>query len=111
MAEDRWAGAFEGFTSPYHFWGPEDYQAWLPQAGFRVDRAELVPKDMCHDGLEGLTGWLRTTWFPYSDRLPADVREEFLAEVVAAYIAQHPLDPEGRTHVRMVRLEVEARVA
>lgn len=110
-ARARWAAFFEGFTSPYHFYGPDDYEAWLPEAGFRPRRVELVPKDMRHDGPEGLTGWLRTTWFPYTDRLPADAREEFLDELVVAYLAERPLDSEGKTHVEMVRLEVEAYLA
>lgn len=110
LARKQWSSCFEGFTSPYHFYRPEDYEAWLVETGFRVERAELVPKDMRHDDVAGLTGWLRTTWFPYTDRLPPDAREGFLQELVAAYVAQHPLDSEGGTHVRMVRLEVEARL-
>ncbi len=110
-ARPRWAAFFEGFTAPYHFHGPDDYEAWLPEAGLRPRRVELVPKDMRHDGPEGLAGWLRTTWFPYTDRLPVEAREEFLEELVAAYLAEYPLDSEGKTHVEMVRLEVEAYVA
>lgn len=53
-------------------------------------------------------GWLRTTWFPYADRLPVELRDVFLSEVVAAYIDAYPIDALGNTHVRMVRLEVEA---
>ncbi len=110
-AGERWAAYFEGFTSPYRFYGPVDYEEWLPAAGFRLERVELVPKDMRHGDVDGLTGWLRTTWFPYTDRLPTELRERFLAETVAAYLEEHPLDSEGGTHVGMVRLEVEARLA
>jgi trans-aconitate 2-methyltransferase len=40
--------------------------------------------------------------------LPVRLRDAFLAEVVAAYMAAHPVDARGNTHVKMVRLEVEA---
>jgi len=71
-------------------------------------RVELAQKDMQHAGMEGLTGWLRTTWFPYTDRLPPEMRAPFLEEVAERYVADNPVGPDGRTHVNMVRLEVEA---
>jgi len=104
----RWRAHFEGFVLPYHFHGPDDYQVWLAGAGLTPVRLELIPKDMQHEGARGLTGWLRTTWFPFTDRVPVESREAFLDEVVETYLAAHPLDADGKTHVDMVRLEVEA---
>jgi trans-aconitate methyltransferase len=104
-----WRGYFEGFVSPYYFHGPEEYKGWLPACGFEAVRVELIPKDMRHRGLGGLKGWLRTTWFPYTDRLPPELRDRFLDAIVDSYAADVPLDSEGCTHVAMVRLEVEAR--
>lgn len=103
-----WSAYLAGFECPYRFCGVEEYRAWLPAFGFEIVRLELIHKDMQHDGPDGLKGWLRTTWFPYTNRLPAEQREPFLDELVAAYLAQHPLDPQGKTHVQMMRLEVEA---
>jgi trans-aconitate 2-methyltransferase len=103
----RWKRYFEDFTPPYHFYGPEHYEAWLPRCGFRPLRIELFPKDMRHT-LEGFSGWLRTTWFPLTDRLPEELRSGLLSEMADAFIKAHPLDSEGTVHVRMVRLEVEA---
>jgi trans-aconitate 2-methyltransferase len=108
IARPEWRAPFEGFAAPYHFYGAEDYARWLCECGFRPLRVELIPKDMRHAGADGLLGWLRTTWFPYTDRLPAGGRDEFLAAVVEAYLAAHPPDASGGTHVAMVRLEVEA---
>lgn len=104
----RWSRWFVGFVSPYHFLGPEEYEAWLPRHGFLARRVELIPKDMQHDDALRLRGWLRTTWFPYANRVPEGEREEFWDEILAAYLAAFPLDSSGRTHVAMVRLEVEA---
>jgi len=104
----EWKRYYEGFTPPYHFYGPEEYKVWLINSGFKVTRAELIPKDMQHQEKEGLKGWLRTTWFPYTDRLPAELRDIFLDQVLEGYLATHPLDDHGDTHVNMVRLEIEA---
>ena len=104
----EWKDYYEGFTPPYHFHGPEEYRSWLTNSGFGVKRLELIPKDMQHQEKEGLKGWLRTTWFPYTDRLPAELRDIFLDQVLESYLATHPLDDHGNTHVKMVRLEIEA---
>lgn len=109
IAGENWRAFFEDFKLPYYFYAIEDYERWLPSTGYEVVRLELIPKDMIHDGREGLEGWLRTTWFPYTDELPFEKRGEFLTEWVDRYLEQHPLDAQGRTHVGMVRLEVEAR--
>jgi trans-aconitate methyltransferase len=110
LQHPEWLAYFEDFTPPYHFYGPEEYETWLLESSFRPRRVELVQKDMQHQGVEGLTGWLRTTWFPYTDCLPSEFRDTFLAEVVETYTAAHPIDALGNTHVKMVRLEVEAYV-
>jgi trans-aconitate 2-methyltransferase len=110
VVRPRWRGYFDGFVSPYHFCSSEEYKAWLPRAGFRVGRAELIPKDMTHAGPAAFRGWLRTTWFPYADCVPADLRDAFLEDVATAYAAAHP-PADGVFHVQVVRLEVEAVVA
>lgn len=59
----QWAPYFGGFTPPCYFYGPEEYQEWLSASGFRGMRVELIPKDMQHQGVKGLMGWLRTLGF------------------------------------------------
>ena len=104
----QWAAYFGNFTFPYGFYGPGEYRPWLLEAGLQPSRIELVLKDMVYPDPAGLTGWLRTTWHPYTQRVPPTQREAFLAELVSTYLKEHPLDEESRTHVQMVRLEVEA---
>lgn len=108
IARPRWTPFFESFTFPYSFYDITDYESWLPEAGYRPLRIQLLPKDMTHPNSDGLKGWLRTTWFPYTNRLPEDLKETFLTELVETYLAAHPLDAAGQTHVEMIRLEVEA---
>lgn len=105
---ENWNHYFENFIFPYRFCTIDDYAKWLPGSGYRAKRIELIPKDMVHETVDGLKGWLRTTWFPYTDLLPDIKKEEFLNLVVERYTDVIPVDSEGRTHVRMVRLEVEA---
>ncbi|MDR3574501.1 MAG: methyltransferase domain-containing protein [Anaerolineaceae bacterium] len=104
----QWSVYFENFGFPYGFFGPQEYQTWLINAGLRPGRVELIPKDMVHAGRTGLLGWLRTTWLPYTQRVPQDKRESFLDQLVDNYLLSHPMDERGQAHVKMVRLEVEA---
>ncbi len=104
-----WADYFSEFEFPYFFYSTTDYENWLPAAGFTATRLELVEKDMTHPGRDGLAGWVRTTWIPYTHHVPARFRDRFVFECVNAYLASHPLDQDGQSHVRMIRLECEAQ--
>jgi trans-aconitate 2-methyltransferase len=105
---DRWKSYFRRFEFPYGFYGPDEYRSWLDQSGLEEKRIELISKDMKQKGEEGLAGWIRTTWLPYTERVPDDLKEELIEAVVSGYLEHHPPDDSGYVHVKMVRLEVEA---
>ena len=63
---------------------------------------------MTHKGKEGLAAWIRTTWLPFTNRIPESERDSFIAHFVELYLEQIPLAPNGLAHVRMVRLQVDA---
>ena len=108
MEAESWRSFFRQFDFPYTFHDVGEYQRLLVQAGLIVRRVELIPKDMVHKGRAGLAGFLRTTWHPYVNRVPDEMRTAFIEELVDRYAHNHPPDAEGRLHVQMVRLEVEA---
>jgi len=108
MRLKRWCEFFRGMPLPYFFYAPGDYEKWLPQFGFKIHTLKLAPKDAAYAGADGFATWLRTTWLPFVQRVPENLREEFIAAVTQRYLAKHPADAEGKVHVRMVRLEIEA---
>jgi trans-aconitate methyltransferase len=108
MRLKRWREFFRKLEAPYFFHSPEEYKKWLPRSGFETRSVKLAPKDATYEGSEGFEAWLRTTWLPYTQRVPEDAREEFIAAVVRRYVAKHPVDMKGLVHVRMVRLEIDA---
>ncbi len=108
MRRKRWRNCFRALPRPYFFYGPDDYRVWLADAGFQTQSIELAPKDAAYAGLAGLAAWLRTAWLPYTQRVPAAQRDEFIAAVAEHYAAAHPPDAAGRVIVRLVRLEIEA---
>ena len=108
LRHKRWSRFFRKLERRYFFHAPGDYQKWLPQFGFVPRDIGLAPKDAAYDGPEKFAAWFRTTWLPYTQRVPEDLREEFVAAVTQRYVAKHPPDDAGRVHVRMVRLEIDA---
>lgn len=109
LTEQKWKRFFEGFTFPYAFLGVEEYQTLLLEAGLEPVRAELFPRDMKFTGKDGLTGWVRTTWLPFIDRVPQDLRDEFINEIANRYVERHPADGSSVVHLDMMRLEIEAK--
>lgn len=108
IKQPQWASYFTDFDFPYGFYGPEDYKGWLAETGLINKRLELVPKDMTHDRKDKFAAWIRTTWLPYTQALPASLREQFINELVTEYVKLYPVDCNGYIHVQMNRLEVEA---
>jgi trans-aconitate methyltransferase len=108
LAREEWNRYFHDFVLPYRFGDPVEFEGWLREAGLQPLRVELVDRDMVQPGREGLAAWVRTTWLPFTQRIPEERREEFIMELVEGYLADFPLDAEGMAHVKAVRLEVEA---
>jgi trans-aconitate 2-methyltransferase len=104
----RWRNFFRKMPAPYFFYAPSDYEKWLPKFGFKIRSLQLAPKDATYPGAEGFATWLRTTWLPYVQRVPENLREEFIAAATQRYVAKHPPDDANKVHVRMVRLEIDA---
>lgn len=111
QSHPEWQPYFDHFEFPYGFFGTEEYEQLLLNSGFEIKHIELIPKDMEHVGKSGLEGWIRTTWLPYTEQVPLEKRDQFIGQISTKYLERVPMDGEGKVHVSMVRLEVEARKA
>jgi trans-aconitate methyltransferase len=107
-AVEPWKGFFRKMTFPYGFYDPKEYRAFLKQAGLVAERVELFPKDMKFNGAGGLAGWVRTTWLPFTDKIPGELRPKFEQEIINRYLEKHPADAGGTVHVGAMRIEAEA---
>jgi trans-aconitate methyltransferase len=108
MRSHAWRAFFRKIAKPYFFHSDEEYRQWLPATGFQPVTIRLAARAARHAGVEAFTGWFRTTWMPYTHRVPEDKRSDFIAAVVNQYLAMHPPDPDGAVIVNMVRLELDA---
>jgi hypothetical protein len=55
-----------------------------------------------------LEAWIRTTWLPYTRRVPETLQNKFIREIVDTHVALKHINKDGTIHVEMVRLELEA---
>ena len=107
-SEKKWNSYFNGCSFPFYFPGTNEYESLLLDCDFVLKRIELIPKKKDHAGIESLKGWIRTTWLPYTLRVPEEERETFIDIVSKKYIERNPANSEGIINVQMIRLEVEA---
>ena len=108
LRRSRWRVFFRGLAAPYFFYSLADYEGWLLRCGFRIEKLQIAPQEGLFEGLPAFAAWLRTTWMPYTQRVPEALRQEFIDAVAARYLARHQPDSSGRVRVRMVRLEINA---
>ena len=56
----------------------------------------------------GLAGWMRTTWFPYTNKIPLKLRDKFISQAVASFIMATKQGKKKEIEMKMIRLQVEA---
>jgi trans-aconitate methyltransferase len=108
LQEGDWLKYFSKWSFNFGFYGPEEYRLLLLEAGFRPLRVELVTRMMTFRGREGLVGHILSTWLPFTQPIPSELRERFVHEVVNRYLEKVPLEENGRALYPSRRLVVEA---
>jgi trans-aconitate 2-methyltransferase len=98
-ARDPYAAHFEGFGEPWNYAAPEETEGRLRAAGFAEARAWLQPWDVVPPEP---AEFLRIVCLgPHMDRLPEQLRDPFIADVLA--LEDDPLVLD------YVRLNIDAR--
>jgi trans-aconitate 2-methyltransferase len=108
LKSDKWKSYFEGLDFPYFFFNDTEYSDFLKKENFIIDKVELIPRIMTQNSPEDFAGWIRTTWHPYLERIPFNLLDNLIYEIVNKYISIYPPDSEGKTNLKMVRLQVRA---
>jgi trans-aconitate 2-methyltransferase len=99
-AREPYVPHFEGFGQPWNYAAPEETEERLARAGFTQTRCWLQPWDIVPPEP---AEFLRTVCLgPYVDRLPPELRDPFIADVLV--LEEDPLV------LGYVRLNIEARV-
>jgi len=105
---DKWSKYFQGYSNPHGVYGTEEYHAWLKEAGLEEIKVGVSARDMIFPGKAGLEGFIRTTWLSLTERIPEELRQEFISEMADRYLEHKPIR-DGLAYAGMGVLEVEAR--
>ncbi len=108
ICESPWNEYFKEFSFPYGFYSPEEYETWLKEIGFKIQRIELRQKTMVHEDIEKFKGWIRTTWLPYLCRVPKHLKKSFINLIVDRYIENYLSNRNDQIEIVMQRLEFVA---
>jgi len=108
MRSPTWSKYFRGFSNPYGTYGPEEYNVWLDQVGLEGIKVELTIRDLIVHGKDEFEGFIRTTWLPITDRIPEEMRNQFVSEISNSHLERHPPE-DGLVRLGMAVLEVEAK--
>lgn len=109
IRKPKWSGYFVDLQSPYYFFDMKEYHNFISHTEFWDISIEILEKDMQHDGKENLKGWIRTTWLPFTQRIPEQQREEFIEEAFSVFAENFPADKNGVFHASAKRLIVSAK--
>jgi ubiquinone/menaquinone biosynthesis C-methylase UbiE len=104
----EWSKYFKNFVPPYHFHSAAGYRKFLKTAGLKPVKIVLMPKMAKHDAGSGLAGWMRTTWFPYTNKIPLKLRDKFISQAVDSFIKSTRQCRKKEIDMKMIRLQVEA---
>lgn len=96
MRQRFWRQWFRGMPRPFHPFCPEQYAQWLNHAGFKTEMCEVVTETVLFPSPKTLQSWIQAVWLPYTQRVPAQYRNQFVAEVVDHFIrGQSSADTEA----------------
>jgi trans-aconitate 2-methyltransferase len=107
----RWAEHFVGFETPYVHYLPEEYRALAEQAGLAVTRLQVDDKAWDFGSRDGFMGFSRATLVNWTDRLPEQDCDAFIAEVLDAYQAVAADNPSEANTFKFYQMEVELAAA
>ena len=92
----------------YGFYDVEEYSELLNKSGFKPERIELCDENITYEGKEALTRAIRTKWVSLSSRIPENLYEDFLSDLVETYLKFNPPNNQGLIHIQESWLEIEA---
>ncbi|MFO0846203.1 MAG: class I SAM-dependent methyltransferase [Gemmataceae bacterium] len=103
----RWAGYFAGFRDPFAHFAPDEYRSMAERAGFAVERIETEEASWDFGDREGFLGFLRTTTYGWTERLPEAERPAFYEDCLNRYAEANGTDRV----LRFLQMEVALRAA
>lgn len=104
----QWKDRFVNYTDSMYLLTPDQWTHLLKQAGFTLQRIELVTSRIPFSTVEKFSDWI-AAWAPPLRQLPQHLHAAFMKDVVALYFKEHPGKSPSNLVYDDVMLEVEAQ--
>ena len=88
MRLKRWREFFRRMPTPYFFYAPAITKNGCRNSASKFTNSSSRQRTRLMTVADGFAAWLRTTWLPYTQRVPENLREEFIAAVTDALRCQ-----------------------
>ncbi len=108
ISKPFWNKYFIGYVNPFQYYTLDEYRSILEGAEFAIKRLEIVLRQIVHKSREGITGMLRAAFHPTLERVPPNIRENFLMELIDVLVSKYPADNEGVICIPTIGLQYEA---
>lgn len=108
MKTKKWSNYFDDLSWPCAFYEIDEYKDLLEKCGLKVKRVESKQTYMTFQGKEGLRGFIRSTLNAISGRVPEELRQEFIGDLVDKSVESRPPDSAGLIYLPFMSVEVEA---
>lgn len=108
IQQEKWKAYFKDFVFPWFYYSPEEYRPWLEKAGLKINRIELITKDLTYKGKKDLIDFITVGWGIFTQKVPENKRQTFILKFAESYLETYPLDKNGILHIDAIRLEVDA---
>jgi trans-aconitate methyltransferase len=103
----RWGKYLSPFAADYNFVQRDRYLKLLRQTGFTPVDVHDVSLHVLFASRNTFLPWVKQ-WYVYVDAIPADLRDQFLNEVVDLYLVKQPVDSQGQIYFVSSRLQIMA---
>ncbi len=103
---EKWAHYFTDFSNPFSLITPSKFAVDAEEAHLLIKRIEIITVDEIFSDRAAFIAWM-TGWMSYLKKLPKELHEEFLNEIIDCYLEKHPLDAQGKIHYIDYWMEAE----
>jgi len=106
VASPKWTCYFTDFVSPCFLITPSQFAHYAKEAGLTLKRMDQITVDETFPDKSAFVAWM-AAWMPQLKRLPQELHQVFIEEVIDYYLEKRPSDPKDAIHYVGYWLEVE----
>lgn len=103
----KWCDYFQDFSNSFVLVTPYKFMMLIEEVGLLFKHMEIITVDEVFSSKEAFMEWI-TGWMPHLKKLPLNMHEDFLENIIDCYLEKLPLDSAGNIHYIDYFMEVEA---